>query len=92
MALEIMSRIKRGLEPKEFLELAHQVDAFSALNHSKTKRIFAADVERHMQGMGLLAPVTTSPMTLFGEMETPIRNGSIYELHNTPAPRKRVEV
>ena len=63
-----------------------------ALNHSKTKRIFAADVERHLQGMGLLAPVTTSPITLFGEMETPIRNGSIYELHNTPAPRKRVEV
>jgi LAGLIDADG endonuclease len=73
-ALEIMGRIKRGLDPNEFLELAREVDAFSALNHSKTKRIFAADVERHMQGMGVLVPVTTSPMTLFGEMETPINN------------------
>ena len=91
-ALEIMSRIKRRPDPQEFLELARAVDAFSALNHSKTKRVFAADVERHLQGMGLLVPVTTSSMTLFGEMETPILNGSIYELHNTPAPRKRVKV
>ena len=60
-ALEILKRIRRGLDPREFLELARHVDAFSTLNHSNTKRIFAADVERHLYGMGVLAPVTTSP-------------------------------
>jgi hypothetical protein len=60
-ALEILKRIRRGLDPTEFLELARHVDALSALNHSKTKRIFAADVERHLHGMGVLVPVTTSP-------------------------------
>ena len=69
-ALKILGRIRRGLSQDEFLEIARQVDAFSVLNHSKTKRIFAADVENHLRGKGLLAPVTTSP-TLIGEMEPP---------------------
>ena len=68
-ALEILQRIRRGLDPNEFLELAREVDAFSALNHSKTKRIFASDVERHLKGMGLLVPVTTPSTTLFEGME-----------------------
>ena len=68
-ALKILRRLRPRLSQSEFLEIARQVDAFSALNHSKTKRIFAADVERHLRGMGVLAPVTTSP-TLIGEMET----------------------
>jgi LAGLIDADG endonuclease len=70
-ALRILRRIRRGLHQDEFLEIAREVDAFSALNHSKTKRIFAADVERHLQGMGLLAPVTTPSTSLVEGMETP---------------------
>jgi LAGLIDADG DNA endonuclease family protein len=70
-ALRILRKLRRGLNQSEFLEIAREVDAFSALNHSKTKRIFAADVEQHLRGMGLLAPVTTSPSSLFGEMESP---------------------
>jgi hypothetical protein len=58
-ALRILGRIRRGLSQEEFLEIAHQVDAFSALNHSKSKRVFAADVEKHLRSKGLLAPVTT---------------------------------
>src|SRR2546423_3252102 len=34
-------------------------DAFSTLNYSKSKRIFAADVEQYLRSKGLLAPVTT---------------------------------
>ena len=70
-ALRILRRIRRGLNQDEFLEIAREVDAFSALNHSKTKRIFTADVERHLHGMGLLVPVTTSSTSLVEEMETP---------------------
>jgi hypothetical protein len=85
-ALEILQQIRRGLNPREFLELARHVDAFSSLNHSKTKRIFAADVERHLYGTGVLAPVTTSSESLPEEMEFPAVQRSIYELHNTPTP------
>jgi len=70
-ALRILRRIRRGLSQDEFLEIAREVDAFSALNHSKTKRIFTADVERHLQGMGLLVPVTTPSTSLVEGMETP---------------------
>ena len=48
--------------------MAREVDAFAALNHSKTKRISAADVEQHLRGKGWLAPVTTSPIGSIGEM------------------------
>jgi hypothetical protein len=58
-ALEILERVRRGLNPEEFLELAKEVDAFATLNHSKTKRITAADVEQHLCGKGVLAPVST---------------------------------
>ncbi len=34
--------------------------ASRTLNYSKSKRIFAADVEQHLRSKGLLAPVTTS--------------------------------
>ena len=59
-ALELLPQIRPRLDPEEFLRLAREVDAFAALNHSKSKRIFAADVEQHLRGMGVLAPVTTS--------------------------------
>jgi hypothetical protein len=44
---------------EEFLQEARQVDVFTPLNHSKAKRNTAADVEQHLRGMGVLAPVTT---------------------------------
>ncbi len=59
-ALRLLPQIRPGLSAEEFLRLAREADAFAALNHSKTKRITAADVERHLRGMGVLAPVTTS--------------------------------
>ena len=59
VALRILERIRPGMDVQEFLEVARQVDAFAALSHSKTKRYFAADVEQHLRGMGVLAPVTT---------------------------------
>jgi len=61
-ALNVLRRLRPRMEPNEFLELAREVDAFAALNHSKTKRNSAADVEQHLRGMGVLAPVTTSPI------------------------------
>ena len=64
-ALELLPQIKPRLNEREFLRLAHEVDAFATLNHSKTKRISAADVEQHLRGKGCPAPVTT----LFGALE-----------------------
>ena len=31
-------------------------DAFATLNYSKTKRIYAVDVERHLRSTGVLCP------------------------------------
>ncbi len=59
-ALELLPKIRPRMDPEEFLTLAEEADSFASLNHSKSKRIFAADVEQHLRGMGLLAPVTTS--------------------------------
>ena len=59
-ALSLLARIGPRLEQEEFLLLAHEVDAFATLNYSKTKRITAADVERHLRSKGSCAPVTTS--------------------------------
>ena len=92
-ALEILERIRPRPEAEEFLAWAHDVDAFATLNHSKTKRISAADVEQRLRGMGASAPVTTSSVRSTEEMELGDRIArSNYGLHNTPAPRKRVEV
>ncbi len=59
-ALDLLSMIKPRCEADEFLRVARQVDAFAALNYSKSKRIFAADVEQRLRSKGLCAPVTTS--------------------------------
>ncbi len=59
-ALELIPQLDRLRDPVEFLRLARQVDAFAALNYSKTKRITAADVEQHLRSTGGCAPVTTS--------------------------------
>jgi hypothetical protein len=58
-ALELLPQIRPRMDAQEFLRLASEVDAFSTLNYSKTKRISAADVERHLRSMGSLVPVTT---------------------------------
>ncbi len=55
-ALAILPQLGRVREPEVFLQLARQVDAFSTLNYSKTKRISAVDVERHLRSMGVLCP------------------------------------
>ena len=59
-ALPLLERIRPGLTPKEFVSVAHEVDAFSSLNYSKTKRITAVDVELHLRSKGWLDPVSTS--------------------------------
>jgi LAGLIDADG endonuclease len=63
-ALEILRRIRPRMEPEEFLQLAREVDRFAALNYSKSKRISAADVERHLRSKGVSSPVTTPCLSL----------------------------
>jgi hypothetical protein len=92
-ALRLLPQLRPRLEAKEFLRLAQRVDAFSSLNHSKTKRISAVDVEAHLRGKGFLAPVTTSSRSIEGEMGFVQQERlQIYGAHNTPAPRNRVKV
>ena len=55
-ALEILPQLDRVKDPTMFLQLAREVDAFATLNYSKTKRIFAVDVERHLRSTGVLCP------------------------------------
>ena len=55
-ALELLPLLRGVKDPEVLLHLAHQVDAFSTLNYSKTKRISAADVEQHLRSMGVLCP------------------------------------
>ena len=63
-ALWLLPQLSHRLDAQGFLRMAREVDAFSALNYSKTKRISAVDVERHLRSMGVLAPVTTSLVSL----------------------------
>jgi LAGLIDADG endonuclease len=90
-ALWLLPQLGPRLNAQDLLRLAHEVDAFAALNYSKTKRISAVDVERHLRSMGMLAPVTTSPITL-GRGDGFSATRQIYETHNTPAPRNGVKV
>ena len=59
-ALKLLPLIRPRMRPKEFLEVARQVDDFASLNYSKTKRITAVDVELHLRSKGWLDPVSTS--------------------------------
>ena len=59
-ALRLLPLIKPRMPQDEFLQVVREVDRFSSLNHSKTKRITATDVEQHLCGMGASIPVTTS--------------------------------
>jgi hypothetical protein len=67
-AMWLLPQIRLGMSAEEFLTTARHVDAYASLNYSKTKRITAVDVEQHLRSKGLLAPVTTSPQQLNGEM------------------------
>ena len=67
-ALQLLRKIRPRPDAHEFLEWAREVDAFSTLNYSKSKRISAEDVEQHLRSKGLLAPVTTSSESLPEEM------------------------
>jgi hypothetical protein len=92
-ALQLLVDLRPRLEVQEFLRLAREVDAFSTLNYSKTKRITVADVEQHLRSMGLLAPVTTSLVLLDqGDGSLADLDRQIYETHDTPAPRNGVKV
>jgi hypothetical protein len=55
-ALELLPQLDRVKDPEVFLQRARDVDAFATLNYSKTKRIFAVDVERHLRSTGVLCP------------------------------------
>ena len=55
-ALELVPRIQPRITAEAFLQPAYEVDAFSALNYSKRKRISAADVEQHLRSKGVLCP------------------------------------
>ena len=55
-ALQLLPRLERLKDADLFLQLAREVDAFSTLNYSKTKRISAVDVERHLRSKGVLCP------------------------------------
>ena len=55
-ALELLPQLDRVKDPRVFLHLAHEVDAFATLNYSKTKRISAVDVEQHLRSKGVLCP------------------------------------
>ena len=55
-ALLLLPRLDRIRDPEQFLQLAREVDAFATLNYSKSKRISAVDVERHLRSMGVLCP------------------------------------
>jgi hypothetical protein len=68
-ALQLLEQIEPRMDVVRFLELARQVDAFSTLNYSKTKRISAVDVEQHLRSKGAPIPVTTSLDRLSEEME-----------------------
>ena len=90
-ALWLLPQLGPRLEVQEFLRMAREVDAFAALNYSKTKRISAADVEQHLRSKGVVAPVTTSPIPL-GRGDGSPATWQIQETHNTPAPRNGVKV
>jgi hypothetical protein len=67
VALRMLSEIQPRATPEDFIRWAREVDAFATLNYSKSKRIFAVDVENYLRSKGLLAPVTT-PSELNGGM------------------------
>jgi hypothetical protein len=93
-ALELLPRLDRVHDPELFLLLAHEVDDFSTLNYSKTKRISAVDVEQHLRSMGVLCPCNDFPASHSGgtTLSAELADIQTHERRETPAPRKRVKV
>jgi hypothetical protein len=71
-ALLLLPLIDRVKDPELFLQRAREVDSFATLNYSKSKRISAVDVERHLRSTGVLCPCNdflasnSEEMALFG--------------------------
>ena len=74
MASWIFPRLERVKDPRVFLHLAHEVDAFATLNYSKTKRISAVDVEQHLRSKGVLCPCNDFFASNSEEMASSDRN------------------
>jgi hypothetical protein len=91
-ALWLLPQIVPRMSSEEFLRVAREVDVFSSLNYSKTKRITAADVEQHLHGKGKKAPVTTSLTVHQGDGTQRQTTDDSREFHNTPAPGNRVKI
>ena len=85
--LKLLDRLPPPRDPIGFLETCEAVDGFASLNFSKSRTVTARTVWESFESMGLLAPVTTSPKG-GAQLQIFPRGGSIYELRNTPAPRK----
>jgi hypothetical protein len=77
-ALRLLPQIRPRLSQKEFIRLARKVDDFASLNHSKTKRITVADVEQHLRGKGILAPVSTLPPRSAGGWDSSPLQGKLW--------------
>jgi len=97
-ALGLLPRLDGVRDPVLFLQLAHEVDDFAHLNYSKSKRIFAADVEQHLRSMGVLCPCNDFPASHSGGMVLAVADRRVldpsayHEHHDTPAPRNGVKV
>jgi hypothetical protein len=90
----LLPRLAKISDCQVFLQLAREVDAFSALNYSKTKQISAVDVEQHLRSKGLLCPRNDFLVSYDEEMASLVHLGLADPRgsHNTPAPRNRVKV
>ena len=55
-ALRLLPQVKPRMSADEFLRIVREVDRFSSLNHSKSKRITAADVEQTSAWHGSVDP------------------------------------
>jgi hypothetical protein len=71
-AVDLLPRLGGIRDPELYLQLAREVDAFATLNYSKTKRITAVDVERHLRSMGALCPCNDFPACYSGEMASEV--------------------
>ena len=92
-ALLLLPRLDRLRDPEEFLQLAHEVDAFATLNYSKSKRISAVDVEQHLRSKGVLCPCNDFLACNSEGMASSSNEHSMnHGRHETPAPRNRVKV
>ncbi len=74
--LLLLPRLDRIRDPERFLQLAREVDSFATLNYSKTKRISAVDVERHLRSKGVVCPRNDFLESYSEEMASSGRNST----------------